>query len=196
MTFDDVESATPIADEELEGLIPDHVQTRTELNEWEHANIEEANDWLRRSRLEDVTSIDFLRKLHREMFGRTWRWAGEFRRTNKNLGVPKERIWPELKNVCDDINYWIDHETHPIREIAARFHHRVVSVHPFANGNGRHSRLAADALLLSSGLPRFDWGGRQLDDDNDVRTRYIDSLREADGGDYTALYDFLQIPNS
>lgn len=195
MTFNEVESATPIADEELEGLIPAHVQTRLELNEWEHANIEEANEWLRNTRLEEVTSIQFLRKLHRKMFERTWRWAGEFRRTNKNLGVPKERIWPELKNVCEDINFWLDHETFTIREIAVRFHHRVVSVHPFANGNGRHSRLAADTLLLSYGLPRFDWGGRHLDEATNIRTRYITSLREADRGSYRALYEFVEIPS-
>ena len=193
MSFDDADGATPIGDEELEGLIPGHIQTRTELNTWEHLNIESANDWLRRSRTMDVISIEFLRMLHQKMFENTWKWAGEFRTTNKNIGVPKERIWPELKDVCDDARHWIDNEIFSVREIAARFHHRVVSVHPFANGNGRHARLAADAFLLSKSEPRFSWAGQQLQDQSDVRRQYILSLREADRGDYQSLYEHLNI---
>ena len=191
---EDPGGATPLTEEELEELIADHLTTRRQLDAWEQANIVRAEDWaFGRSRF-DVTTVEGLRELHRRMFSDTWRWAGEFRRSDKNIGVPKELIGQNLGMVCDDLRFWLDAETYELREAAARYHHRIVHVHPFPNGNGRHGRLAADVLLARQGQGRFDWlGGGSLDRMDPVRERYIHALRAADDGDYRPLFGYLVV---
>ena len=191
---DQVDGATPLTPEEKEDLIPDHLTTRGQLNAWEQANIVRAEEWaVGRSRL-DVTTVAGLRELHRRMFSDTWRWAGQFRRSDKNIGVPKEMIWQNLATVCDDVRFWLREHTYDIRETAARYHHRIVHVHAFPNGNGRHARLVADVLLARHGEPRFDWlGGESLDQIEFARARYIDALRSADGGDYGRLLAYFKV---
>ncbi|MGA7306644.1 MAG: mobile mystery protein B [Rhodothermales bacterium] len=191
---DEVDGATPLTEEEKEELIADHLTTRGQLNAWEQANIVRAEEWaFGRSRL-DVTTVEGLRELHRRMFSDTWRWAGQFRRSDKNIGVAKEMTWQNLATVCDDVRFWLDENTFAMRETAARYHHRIVHVHPFPNGNGRHARLAADILLARHGEQRFDWlGGGSLDQIGPVRARYIDALRSADKGDYGPLLAYLNV---
>ena len=191
---DQVDGATPLTPEEKEDLIPDHLTTRGQLNAWEQANIVRAEEWaVGRSRL-DVTTVAGLRELHRRMFSDTWRWAGQFRRSDKNIGVPKEMIWQNLATVCDDVHFWLEHDTYRVREAAARYHHRIVHVHAFPNGNGRHARLAVDVLLARHGEPRFDWlGGESLDQIEFARARYIDALRSADNGDYGPLLAYFKV---
>lgn len=190
--FADPEGATPISPEEQEELIPDHITTREQLNEWEQTNILQAQEWAFGRSHDDVLSVSFLRELHRRMFDRTWTWAGQFRSTETNIGVAPHRIRGELVDVCRDIEYWIENDEFPVPKAAARYHHDLVSVHPFPNGNGRHARLAADVLLDRLGYPRFDWGGQEeLYGDSDRRTRYLEALRSADDRDYGQLYKFL-----
>lgn len=191
---DQADGATPLTEEEKEDLIPDHLTTRGQLNAWEQANIVRAEEWaFGRSRL-DVATVEGLRELHRKMFCDTWRWAGHFRRSDKNIGAPKELIWQNLGMVCDDLRFWLKENTYGVRETAARFHHRIVYVHPFPNGNGRHARLAADVLLVRNGRRRFDWlGGGSLHRIETVRRRYIEALRSADGGDYEPLKVYLSV---
>jgi Fic-DOC domain mobile mystery protein B len=187
------DGATPLSPEEMDGLIPDHLTTRAQLNEWEHVNIQQAEAWAFATRRRDVLSIGFLLMLHRKMFDETWSWAGQIRRTDKNIGVPKEQVREELRKLCDDVSYWLELDTYGVREIAARFHHRLVSVHPFANGNGRHARLAADILLVTQGERRFSWSGRLLDTAGEARRRYIDALRRADRGEMAPLFGYLLV---
>ena len=130
--------------------------------------------------------------LHKRMFDRTWRWAGGFRKTEKNIGVAPEQIALRLRDLCGDAQAQIEYKTWSPDEIAARFHHRLVSIHPFANGNGRHARLMADLLLLRLGQERFTWGAGNLLAEGEVRQRYIDALRSADGRDYAALFTFVR----
>ena len=186
------EGATPLEDEEFDGLIPGHITTRHQLNEWEAANILAAEAWVFSRRRTEVLSVVFLAELHRRMFDRTWEWAGLFRATEKNIGVAPERICENLVNACADAVYWVEHNTYDLPEAAARFHHRVVQIHPFANGNGRHGRLAADVLLVEHGVERFEWGG-SLGTVSDRRSRYLTALRSADGGDLLPLLRFLDI---
>jgi Fic-DOC domain mobile mystery protein B len=195
VTDDIPAGATPLTAEEQEELLPS-IQTRGELNELEAANIDRATAWAlgrgRRRAERDVITVDGLLALHRRMFGDTWRWAGRFRLSNKNLGVPKERIAEGLRNLCDDIRYQIDHRTYEPDELAVRFHHRLVSIHPFPNGNGRHARLAANVLVRRLGKEPFSWGGTSLVAPNPTRSQYIASLGKADAGDIGPLLVFAR----
>lgn len=140
------EGATPLDPDEDEGLIPPHITTGAELNAWEQANILRAQEWLgKRRSTSPVIDMGFLRELHRRMFSDTWEWAGKFRKTMKNIGVAQELVPERTQNLLDEVQHWLDHETYPVDEIAARFHHLLVAIHPFPNGNGRHARLMADA---------------------------------------------------
>jgi Fic-DOC domain mobile mystery protein B len=184
------EGATPLDADEADELLPEHITTGGELNAWEQANILDAERWLLARRKRDVLTEAFVRELHRRMFGATWRWAGEFRRTNKNIGVDWQAIPVALRDVLADGRCWIEHGTYALPSAAVRFHHRLVQVHCFPNGNGRHARLCADALLTSHGAARMTWGA-ELGDAGEARTRYIAALRAADGGDYGPLLAFV-----
>lgn len=185
--------ATPLDPDEAEGLIPDHISTRGELNAWEQVNIGKGAEWLRRrGRGEPVLTQSVLREIHRRMFSDTWTWAGRFRQTLKNIGVPPEMIVEQVHNLLGDTRYWIDHSSFSADEIACRFHHRLVSIHPFSNGNGRHARLMTDALLRELRAEAFTWGSGSIDDQGDVRNRYLRALRSADLGDYAPLLLFVR----
>jgi Fic-DOC domain mobile mystery protein B len=127
------------------------------------------------------------------MFNKTWRWAGQFRKTNKNIGVDWLKVSIELRNLLDDLKYQVKHDVYEKDELAARFHHRLVSIHPFPNGNGRHARMMADILLLSLGVDRFTWGSNSLGASSPVRNLYIEALRTADKMDYKKLIKFVRI---
>lgn len=184
-------AATPLTDEERDGLIPSYIALRSELNEAEQANILEAQAWAS-SRHRDVVDERFLNRLHERMFGNVWRWAGTYRQSNKNIGVDAYRVPYELRQLTGDCRYWIEHATYAPDEIAARFHHRLVAVHPYVNGNGRHARLATDLLLKSLGGSPFTWGSANLVDVGEARRRYIDALRAADAHDYRPLLGFVR----
>jgi len=191
--FDYPDGATPLDPDEAEGVRLTHITTREELNPFEAENIRAGMEWAWRSRRKDIVSESFIRLLHKKMFGNVWKWAGEFRQSNKNIGVPREMIGIELRHLCDDVNYWIEHDTYPADELAARLHHRLVEIHPFPNGNGRHAREMANLLLEKklSGT-RFSWGGKEIANANDCRQHYIEALQAADKGDYSPLFRFVR----
>lgn len=153
--------ATPLDADELASLIPGHLTTQAELNEWEQLNIQQGDAWARKQRKE-ILNEAFAKQLHKQMFGETWRWAGTFRKSDKNIGIDWPKISVELRKLLDDVHYQIEHASYPPDEIAVRFHHRLVAIHPFPNGNGRHARLMADLLAERLGQPRFTWGSRSL----------------------------------
>jgi Fic-DOC domain mobile mystery protein B len=184
--------ATPLDMDEADGLIPAHISNQGQLNEWEQRNIREGEHWAFRGRRADILSIAYMQQLHRRMFGDTWRWAGRIRKTEKNIGVAPERIQVELKKLCDDVRAQLEHRTWTIDEIAARFHHRLVSIHPFPNGNGRFARTMTDLVLVRNGSARFTWGRSDLIADGEIRQRYISALRAADGRDYAPLLAFVR----
>ena len=185
--------ATPLDPDEAAGLLLTHVTTRGELDRWEQDNIIEAMVWLERTRPVDILNEKFVRELHRRMFGNVWRWAGRFRQSDKNIGGPWHQVPMGLKDLFDDARLWLDLREESPDQMAVRFHHRLVSIHPFPNGNGRHARMMAD-LLLENDLhrPRFTWGNDDLSQGGDARKRYIAALHAADGQDYAPLLAFVR----
>ena len=185
------DASTPLTDEEREGLIPSYITLRRELNEAEQRNIMEAEQWAFK-RKRDVLSEHFLNDLHKRMFGRVWKWASTYRRSGKNVGVDAYRIPQDLRQLLDDVSYWIENDTYSPDEIAARFHHKLVWIHLYPNGNGRHARLATDLLLVAIGHPRFSWGSVNLVDAGETRQNYVAALRAADKHDIAPLLEFVR----
>lgn len=190
--FEQSRDATPLSLEERDGLRLANISLRGELNEAEQDNIVQAEIKLfgRRS---NPLKEPYGRSLHKQMFGRVWKWAGIYRTTGKNLGVPVHHIRVDLLQIYDDVRYWVDNSTFDPDEIAVRFHHKLVVVHPFPNGNGRWSRLMADLLLHRLGRPRFPACGSSLAP-AEQRAEYIAALRKADKCDVTALMDYMRPP--
>jgi Fic-DOC domain mobile mystery protein B len=187
------DGATPLDPDDADGLRPAHISTRAELNAWEQLNIVKGEEWIRsKVAVRDLLTLKTVSELHRQMFSDTWTWAGHFRNSRKNIGVAPEAIPERLQNLLADVAYWLAHQTYSVDEIGCRFHHRLVAVHPFANGNGRHARIITDALLRIAGVLPFSWGYGSIDKPGLVRDRYINSLREADSGDYSALIRFAR----
>ena len=184
---------TPLAEEEKRGLIPS-LATQKELNEFEYANIVSAQRWAlspRRLAKAEILNASYILELHRRMFNATWRWAGKMRTTEKTIGIEPHRIAQDLASLIGDVQYWIAHDTHPIDEIAVRFHHRLVFIHPFVNGNGRHARLVADIVAVKLGGAPFPWGAG-TGTPSAVRETYLSALRQADRQDYSALLHFAR----
>tara|TARA_R110002073_G_scaffold336221_1_gene531041 strand:+ start:509 stop:1102 length:594 start_codon:yes stop_codon:yes gene_type:complete len=186
------DGATPLDPDEMEGLKFKHVTTRGELDHLEQANIQGGLAWLSKSRKKNILTEGFVCKLHEKLFGEVWTWAGSFRRSGKNIGVDPIQISVQLRTLLDDMQYWIVHDTYPPLEAAIRFHHRLVYIHPFPNGNGRHARIMADAILEKAfNAAVIDWaGGHDLQSMSKRRTEYIAALRAADRGEYQPLFHF------
>ncbi len=191
MIVEDLPGATHLNADEMVGLKPTHLTTQHQLNEWEQANILEGENWARKYH-GDILDQTFLHRLHAKMFGETWTWAGQFRLSDKNIGVPWAVIPMKLKDLVDDVRYQVEHQTFPRDEIAARFHHRLVYIHPFPNGNGRWARFAADLLIERLGGQRFSWGRDSLVEDTQTRCRYLEALREADHHQLDQLVAFVR----
>jgi Fic-DOC domain mobile mystery protein B len=185
------DEGTELTEEEREGLIPSYITLRSELNEAEQANILEAEEWAF-ARKRDLLEEKSLNNLHKRMYGNVWRWAGRYRTSGKNIGIDAYRIPTDLRQLLDDCRYWIENGTYEPDEIAVRFHHRIVSIHCYPNGNGRHARLAADLLLKSMGHERFSWGGKNLVDVGETRGRYVVALQAADKHDIGPLLEFVR----
>lgn len=188
--------ATPLDPDDAAGLIPGHIVTQGQLNEWEYTNVAKGEEWAFGRRRKDILSVEFMQTLHRQMFGDTWNWAGKIRRKETlPVGIEPERIRQELKTLLADVEAQIKDGAWRIEEIAARFHHRLVYIHPFPNGNGRFSRTMTDLLLVQNGKERFAWGA-DLDRDGEVRERYISALGAADRKDYGPLFALLKAARS
>ena len=194
--LDELDDTTPLAPDERDELIPATLATRADLNEWERENILGARKWAlatRQLRRHDPLTEDYLRRLHRKMFDHTWRWAGRFRTTERNLGLPVHQLVPAVRDLLDDARHWLTHETYDADEIAVRVHHRLVVVHPWPNGNGRHARLLADVLIARAGRPPFGWG-REMDLTMPGRARreYLGALRATDANGYAPIVAFAR----
>ncbi len=189
--FEESDHATPLSRKEQAGLKLAHITLRQELNEMEQQNIALAMNFAF-GRKHNPLREPFGRGLHKRMFGEVWTWAGDYRTSNKNMGVEHGTIVPRLYEVFDNVGYWADHKTFPADEIAIRFHHGLVVVHPFANGNGCWSRLMGDILAVWLGQAPFTWSGETLADAGTLRIQYIAALQAADGHDFAPLIGFAR----
>lgn len=185
------DAATPLEPDERRQLIPTYITTRAQLNEVEQIGITEADEWAFKRKRDFLSEKDLL-ALHKRMFGKVWRWAGAFRTTERNIGVAPYLIATQLRTLLDDVRFWIDNNTYPLDEIAALFHHKLVWIHPFPNGNGRHARLAADLLAVSLGRPRFTWGSASIVEAATTRAEYVAALKAADAHDIAPLLAFAR----
>lgn len=190
-----IEGQTPLDEDEKEGLLLKSITTRGELDEFEQLNIEKATQWTmgKNWKPEYILSENFIRELHIRMFNDVWSWAGEFRKTNKNIGVDKYQIGISLKQLIDDSLYWLMNKTYSDEEFAIRFKHRIVKIHCFPNGNGRHSRLIADIIISQIfARPVFSWNNANLNKKGEARSNYLAAIRLADNGDIKPLINFAK----
>ena len=195
LDLDYIDGQTPLDEDEKDGLLLPTIVTREELDEFEQHNIERAIQWEmgRTFKPEEVFTEQFIRNVHKRMYKDVWAWAGKFRTTNKNIGTDWWQIPVALARLLEDVRFWHANNTYPPDEIAIRFKHRIVSIHCFPNGNGRHSRLMADILIEKIyKQPPFTWGAANLSDAGDARTNYIKALKAADNGDYNPLLAFAR----
>jgi Fic-DOC domain mobile mystery protein B len=189
--FEEPDHATPLTPEEKQELIPAHITYRGELNEAEQENIVRAQEWAF-GRRRDLLSENFIKDLHKRMLGDVWRWAGRYRTGEKNIGIPFYEVPMAVQQLLADTKAQIDSKAYPPDEIAVRFSHRLVHIHPFPNGNGRLSRLMADLLVMSLGGERFSWGSTNLQEAGTVRRRYTEAIKAADNHDMVPLLAFAR----
>ena len=193
MQFEYAPGATPSDPDEALGLSPTHISTQADLNAWEEMNSVEGADWIARQKIIQDLNEGLVRELHSRMFNQTWQWAGTFRKSAKSIGIDWTQIAVALKNLLDNTAYQIENKAMPIDEIVVRFHHQLVLIHAFPNGNGRHARLMADALIVSLGGKRFSWGGNtSIATPGTTRQNYLLALRAADKGDIAPLMLFAR----
>jgi len=190
------EGQTPLSEEEREHLVPT-ILMREDLDRFERENILEARRWVMRKSVlaskQNIFSEKFILNLHKRMSGRVWKWAGQYRKSDKNIGVNYSLIQTEFRKLLDDAAYWLEHNTYGVTELAVIFHHRLVKIHLFPNGNGRHARLLADVIVAKYGGEKLTWGGgADLAAPEDVRKRYVAALHEADAGSYDSLISFAK----
>lgn len=193
LTYED--GQTPLSEEEKNGLLLRIITTHGELDEHEQLNIENAVEWIIKTKFkkEQILTEEFIKTLHKKMLGDVWSWAGEFRKSEKNIGVKWIMIGIELKTLLDDTKYWIDNNTFSNEEIAIRFKHRLVNIHCFPNGNGRHSRIMADIIMKSIfGKEPFSWNQSNMVKADQTRKNYISAIREGDNGNINPLIDFAR----
>ena len=190
------EGDTLLSPEELDDLIPKHITNRNQLDEVEQNNIEDAFQWLLSKKvdsIEHLISTDFQNELHKKMLGKVWKWAGKIRSRKTNIGVNHLQIEISRKQLYDDAIFWFQNETFDPIELALRFHHRLVKIHCYPNGNGRHSRIIADLMLekVFKAAP-LNWKGNDFVNINKFRTKYIAALKEADKGNYVPLLECVE----
>lgn len=187
------DGATPLDPDEMVGLKHPHIETRAELDQLEQQNIQDGFKWLSQQRkYKDFVHEDFIKTLHKKLLGGVWSWAGQFRLTEKNIGIDPVQIQVELRNLLEDVKVWLEYGTYEREEFAARLHHRLVKIHLFSNGNGRHARIFTDVILEKEmGLAAINWGADSVSTGGEHRDRYINALRTADKNDYRDLIAFV-----
>lgn len=190
--YQEQNNATLLERDEREGLLLNWITTRAELNEAERNNIESGAIWAQKFSITDLLTVRFVIELHKRMFGKVWSWAGKFRQTEKNIGISPELVGANTAMLLDDARYWVEHQSYDPTELAVRLHHRLVYVHPFPNGNGRHARMMADLTLIRMQKDVLSWGKKSYKEVGSMRSAYIRALRLADREDYEALIKFAR----
>lgn len=190
------EGATPLSPDDMLGLKHKHVDTREQLNELEAANILQGQIWastLKKPTLDSIFDRAFVTNLHKALFGDVWEWAGIFRQRQLNIGIDPKNIPVDLHNFLEDAKCWVEFKHYDNLELSARIQHRLVQIHPFVNGNGRHSRIFTDIVrVYLLGEKPMKWAYAKLEDLTEERSSYITGLRKADEGDFSVFIKYLQ----
>ncbi len=192
MKFEYKKGATPLEPDEIYNLRLKHISTQKELDELEATNIIQGQQWAFSKKRKNILNITFLLTLHKHMFGEVWSWAGKYRRTQTNIGVEPFRIPLETGHLLEEVTFQLQNNIYSMDEISTRFHHKLVWIHPFTNGNGRHARMMTDLLLHVYGHPIFTWGIHNLNEQGTVRQEYIRALKAADKNDFDPLMKFVR----
>ena len=187
---------TLLSPEELDMLIPKHVTIRAQLDEVEQANIEEGLVWLLSQRnitAEKLFSKEFQDKLHIKMLGQVWEWAGKTRTRETNIGVMPHQIEIERKKLNDDAVFWCEATVMTPKELAITFHHKLIQIHCYPNGNGRHGRIMADLIVEKLyEMKRLDWITEDMLHEGEARDIYIDAMKSADDNSYKLLFGLIK----
>jgi len=195
LALDYIEGQSLLEEDEKEGILIKTVTTQEELDELEQLNIERAIAWTIGKKFKPATIFteQFIKKVHKQMFGDVWKWAGSFRKSEKNIGIEWIKIGVELKYLLDDTTYWAEKKTYPSDEIAIRFKHRLVKIHCFPDGNGRHSRLMADIIIESVfNKEVFPWHRSNMVKPDETRKLYLAAIRVGDNGNIQPLIEFAR----
>lgn len=183
---------TPIDPSGLLPKLKDSIRNRAELNVIEAENVRLAVvKYLskRPSKRTAPFTLKWVCKLHKEMLGDVWTWAGKIRKIQLNLGPKAYLVGPRLLSLLQDLAAWETGDM-PIIEQAAMLHHKTVYLHPFENGNGRWARLLGNIWLKQHDAPTIDWPEATLVGlGSDVRAEYMDALWRADELDYGNLFE-------
>jgi Fic-DOC domain mobile mystery protein B len=193
--FQEPDGATNLSPEDRRGLLQTWIVNRAELNAAEKRNILGGTAWARRrrgSKPEDILTDRYTKALHKRMFGDVWNWAGKYRERESNIGIKPHLISTEVTALFNDVLHWLEHKTYEPDELAVRLHHRLVAIHPFTNGNGRHTRLMADLLVERLGREPFTWGRHSLTEVGELRTNYVTVLKAADNHAIEPLLKFAR----
>lgn len=191
--FIDRDGSTPLDEDQTQGLKFSHITLMSELDELEDTNIQKGLEWLYAQKNPHYLHTDFLCKLHEKLFGDVWKWAGKFRKSEVNLSkIRPYDISPQLKNLFEDAGLWISAGKMTWDEISAELHHRLVSIHPFPNGNGRTTRIFTEYVQLMNGRAVTSWKNSLKDTPTERRKCYIDALKKADNSDFNDLIEFMK----
>ena len=190
--FKNRDGNTPLDQNQIDGLLFSHVTTMGELDQLEDENIQKGLAWLNHYKGQFL-STDFTKKLHGKLFGDVWSWAGTFRKNDVNLSkVSSYDIQIELKKLFLDVETWIKYKSISWDEIPAQFHHRLVCIHPFPNGNGRISRIMTEYFEKKNNKPITSWSESLSNFPKKRRGDYIKALQEADRGNINQLIEFMK----
>ena len=187
------DGSTPLDHDQIKGIRFSHLTTMGELDEIEDTNIQKGLEWLHHKDHENFLSMQFLCKLHEKLFGEVWKWGGKFRTVEVNISKYRAHdVGPQLKNFFEDIRLWIDGKKMNWDEISAEMHHRLVTIHPFPNGNGRTTRIFTEYAQKRFGQKVTSWKSSMSSTPKDRRDLYIKALRCADKGDFSLLIEFMK----
>lgn len=184
----DGDGHTLVPDDELEHLKLSYIRTRGELNAAEQAGIARVYASRRRPTLDRLLDDLYLRRLHRRMYDQVWDWAGRYRLVDTNIGIDPPQIPAAVRDLVAGAKMWFDGGDPSVE--AVRLYHRLVFIHPFVNGNGRFSRLAAHFAGRALDIEPFTWGASLGLDTTTLRRRHLEALWAADAGDLDPLIVF------
>jgi len=191
MHFEDPDADMPLEADEIKALIPGHITSRAQLNNWQQENILAAKLWGFKGLTKIVITPAFIVKLHEKMFYKTWTWAGKLRQQDNQRGEPWADIAQALTKLSEDSNCWLEEKAYELEELLARLHYRLVAIQAFFDGNGRHGRLLTDLLYYKLARKQFDWGKTLNEKPLVIRQRYHEALQAAEQGNLSPLLELM-----